>query len=147
MKLPNLFRESGGQSLVEFSIAASLAVLLLLSVVEVGRMALVYPTVANSARVGLRYAMVHGSTRTGIGADGPSGPAANPTEVVTLVKNVARAGLIDTSRLIVTVVYPGASNAPGQSVNVTVVYPYDPWIRYLPLGVNLGSTSSGVIAF
>jgi Flp pilus assembly protein TadG len=136
-----------GQTLVEFSLVAFMAVMLLLSIVEISRMALVYTTVANAARTGARYAIVHGATRTGSGVDAPSGPAPNPPQVVTVVKNFASAGLLSTSSLIVTVDYPGASNAPGQLVSVTVIYPYDPLTAYFPLRVRLGSTSQGVIAF
>ncbi len=136
-----------GQALVEFSLVAFLSVMLLLSVVEISRVALVYTTVANAARAGARYAIVHGNMRTGSGVDGPSGPAQNPPQVVTVIKNFASAGLLDINSLIITVSYPGASNAPGQSVAVTVIYPYDPLSAYFPLRARLGSTSQGVITF
>jgi Flp pilus assembly protein TadG len=136
-----------GQTLVEFSIVAFLSVILLLSIVEISRMALVYTTVANAARAGARYSIVHGGTRTGSGVDGPSGPAQNPPQVLTVIQNFASAGLLTTANLIVTVNYPGASNAPGQLVSVTVIYPYDPLTTYFPLRVRLGSMSQGVIAF
>ncbi len=68
-----------GTSLVEFSVVALLSVLMLLFIVEMGRMLLVYTTVANAARAGLRYAVVHGSTRTaGNGLDNASGPPVIP---------------------------------------------------------------------
>jgi Flp pilus assembly protein TadG len=132
---------------VEFALVAVLTLILLLSIVEISRMALVYTTVANAARAGARYAIVHGATRTGSGVDGPSGPATNPPEVVTVVQNFASAGLLSTGNLVITVSYPGASNAPGQLVSVTVVYPYDPLTTYFPLRVRLGSMSQGVVAF
>jgi len=138
---------SRGQVLVEFSLVVFLSVILLLSVVEISRMVLVSTTMANAARAGARYAIVHGGTRTGSGVDGPSGPAANPAQVVTVVRNFASAGLLSPSILVVTVNYPGASNAPGQTVSVTVIYPYDPLTSYFPFRVRLGSTSQGVIAF
>ena len=136
-----------GQTLVEFSLVAFLCMVLLLSVVEISRMALVYTTVANAARAGARYSIVHGGTRLGSGVDGPSGPAQNPDQVVTVIKNFASGGLLTPSNLIITVNYPGASNAPGQQVSVTVIYPYDPLTTYFPLRVRLGSVSQGVIAF
>jgi len=136
-----------GQTLVEFSLVAFLCMVLLLSIVEISRMALVYTTVANAARAGARYSIVHGGTRTGSGVDGPSGPAQNPGQVLTVIRNFASAGLLTTSNLIITVDYPGASNAPGQPVSVTVIYPYDPLTTYFPLRVRLGSVSRGVIAF
>ena len=113
-----------------------------------GRMILVYTTVANSARAGARYAIVHGSSRgAGSGSTNASGPSSNPAQVLTVVKDFASAGMLTTSKLVITVAYPGSSNAPGQLVNVTVSYPYDPLTTWLPLRVNLGSTTQGIIAF
>jgi Flp pilus assembly protein TadG len=139
---------SAGQSLVEFSLVTFMLSMLVLAVVEMGRMVLVYTTVANAARVGARYAIVHGSSRAaGSGPTNASGPSNNPAQVVTVVKDFASAGMLTTSRLAITVGYPGSSNAPGQLVNVTVSYPYDPLTTWLPLRVNIGSTTQGVIAF
>ena len=137
-----------GQTLVEFSVVAVLTVIMLLFVVEMGRMLLVYTTVANAARAGVRYAIVHGSTRlAGATIDNASGPGADPTQVVTVVKNFASGGLLTTSRLVVHVTYPGASNAPGQPVNITVVYPYDPLTTYFSRTLRLGSATQGIIVF
>ena len=136
-----------GQTLVEFSLVFLMSFMLMLAVVEISRMVLVYTTVANAARAGARYAVVHGSNHTGAGANGPSGPANNPPQVVTVIKNFASAGLLQTSNLLITVNYPGGSNAPGQLLSVTVIYPYDPFTSFLPLRVRLGSVTQGVILY
>jgi Flp pilus assembly protein TadG len=120
--------------------------IVLFAVFEFGRMALVSTTVANAARTAVRYAIVHGSTRTGTGVDGPSGPGST-TEISANVTKYASAGVLDTSRLNISVTYPDATtNNPGSRVVVTVVYPYDPF-TVLPLHVNLGATAEGIIAF
>jgi Flp pilus assembly protein TadG len=143
-------RRRSGQSLVEFSLVAVLTVLMLLFVVEMSRMVLVYTTVANAARAGARYAIVHGSSRSGCGetVDSTSGPTC-PNQVVTVVKNFASAGLLTTSRLVVTVTWPDASpsNDPGDAVNITVVYPYDPFTSYFSKTLRLGSATQGIIVF
>jgi Flp pilus assembly protein TadG len=144
---PGRRRRTAGQNLVEFALVAVMTVILMLGIVEISRMVLVYTTVANAARAAARYASVHGATRTGSGADGPSGPGANPAQVVTMVKNFASAGLLTTSNLVIAVSYPGGSNLPGQLVSVSVIYPYDPFTAYFPLRVRLGSISQGVIVF
>lgn len=138
-----------GTTLIEFALVALLCCLLLLAFVEFGRMILVYTTVANSARTGARYAITHGGTRNAgaTGMDAPCGPGNNPPNVVTVVKNFASAGLLDTSRLTINVTYTSGSNAPGSKVDVKVVYPYDPLSGYFPLRVRLGSISEGVITF
>ena len=138
-----------GQSLIEFTLVTVLLLFLMFTVVEVSRMVLVSTTIANAARAGVRYASVHGSDRTGSGVTGPSGPASNPPQVITVIQNFASMGLLNTSALIITVTYPGTSpaNAPGQIVVVSVVYPYDNFITYFPIHPRLGTTTQGVIAF
>jgi len=137
-----------GQGLFEFAVIAVLTVITLLFIVEVGRIVLVSTTVANAARAGVRYAIVHGSSRAlGSTVNSASGPASNPAQVVTVVTNFASAGPLTTSLLVINVTYPGASNAPGQSVNITVVYPYDPLTNYFSKTLRLGSAAQGVIVY
>jgi hypothetical protein len=66
---------------------------------------------------------------------------------VTVVKNFASGGLLTTSLLVVHVTYTGASNAPGQPVTITAVYPYNPLTTYFSKTLRLGSSSQGVIVF
>lgn len=132
--------------MVEFAAVTVALVLILLASFEFARMVLVANAVANAARAGVRYAITHGSDRTGSGSTGPSGPSSNPTQVVTVVKNFAAAGPLDISKLNVSVDYPDAANAPRNRVNVTVTYPYDPF-TVLPLSITLGSTDQGVITY
>ena len=141
-------RGRSGQGLVEFSLTAFMTAIAMLFVVEVGRMLLVYAVIANAAREGVRYAIVHGSSRsTGSAQSDASGPSANPAQVVTVIDNFAGTGPLATSRLVVSVTYPGSSNAPGQTVNVSVIYPYDPFVTYFPATLRLGSVSQGVIQY
>ena len=139
-----------GSAIIEFAIVAFLLILVIFASFEFDRMMLAYTTLANSARVGARYAIVHGATRTGTG-DPPSG-AVNHSNVVTVVKNFASAGMIQTSNLNVSVQYPASTspsdpgNSRGSLVIITVTYPYDPF-TFLPLTVNLRSSSRGIIVF
>ena len=142
------FRMDEGSALVEFSLIAFMFIILLLSVVEMGRMLLVYTTMANAARAGARYAIVHGGERTGTGVNGPSGPG-NTAQVQTVVQNFASAGLLNTSNLTINVTYPNGLNTAGSAVSVTVTYPYDPLVIFFNsmLSTTMGSTSEGVITF
>lgn len=137
-----------GQSLVEFSLTLFFTIITIFAVLEFGRMVLVYTTVANAARAGARYAIVHGADRTGSGSTGPSGPTCPCSQVNTMVTNFASTGLIDTSRMTINVSY-SPDNKAGSTVTVTVSYPYDPFITFFNslLNVNIGSTSVGVISF
>jgi Flp pilus assembly protein TadG len=142
------WRTDQGNVLVEFTFIVIMLVMVMLGIVEMGRMMLVYTTVANSARAGARYAIVHGAERTGSGVNGPSGPG-NTTQVKTVVRNFAGAGLVDISKLNINVAYPNGTSTADSPVTVTVTYPYDPWVPYFRslLNVTLGSTSEGVITF
>jgi Flp pilus assembly protein TadG len=137
---------SRGTSLIEFSLCAFLLIMVLLSMVEMGRLVLLYTTVTNAARAAARYAIVHGNNRTGSGIDGPSGPAANPAQVVQVATNFA--SILNTSALVVAVTYPGGTNSVGSLVTVAVSCPYNPLLGYFPLGtIQLRNTSQGVIVF
>jgi len=144
--LPRKRASRRGSSLVEFALVSFQLLLVIFAAFEFSRMIVVYTTVANSTRIGVRYAIVHGSTSTASGVDGPSGPSSNPTNVLNVVNNYAGVGLLDLSKLTVTVSYPDASNAPGSRVTVKTVYAYDPWV-VLPLNIPLGTTTQGVITF
>ncbi|MBS1798687.1 MAG: pilus assembly protein [Acidobacteria bacterium] len=144
-------RRDEGSALVEFSLISFMFIMVLFGVVELSRMVIVYTTIANASRAGARYAIVHGYYRTGAGSTGPSGPGST-TQVETVVKNFAGAGLLDTTRLTITVSYPGSGtplNGPGQPVTVKVTYPYDAIVPFFSalFGPTMGSTSEGVIMF
>jgi len=138
-----------GQNLVEFALSGFLLVMLLLSVVEISRLVVVYTTVANAARTGARYAIVHGSDSLASAAD-----------VQTVVKNFLSAAPMNTAAaglaINVTCSTDGTTfgactttNAkPGSFVSVSVSYPYDPFVRYFPWGtINLASATQEVITF
>ncbi|MFL6428790.1 MAG: TadE family protein [Acidobacteriaceae bacterium] len=142
-----------GSSTVEFSLIAVIFVMLLLGVIEMGRMILAYTTIAQAAKAGARYAIVHGSLRSGGGASGPSGPG-NTTQIETVVKNFASAGALNTVNVTTTVTYPTVSgtcgtNGPGCPVQVKVTYPFTPLLSYFNpmLSMTLSSTSKGAITF
>ena len=115
-------------------------------VIEFCRIVIVLTSVANAARAGVRYAIVHGSARTGSGVDGPSTPSSY-SQVKSVATSYATHTLTNGSLLVVTVNYPDGAAAIGDRVQVSVVYPYDPFTTYFPFSIRLGSTAYGVIAF
>ena len=116
MRIPAIRRlqADDGSALIEFTLVAVMFIIVLAGVVEMGRMVLVYTTMANAARAGARYAIVHGGDRTGSGVDGPSGPGSpcTCTQIETVVKNFASAGLLNTANLTVTVTIPMGAMQP-----------------------------------
>jgi Flp pilus assembly protein TadG len=126
-----------------------MVLVVILGIVEMSRMLLVYTTIASAARAGARYAIVHGSDRTGTGVDGPSS-SSGYSQVSTLVNNFASAGTLNASGIATTVTYPDSnSNAPGSRVTVKVAYTYDPLMGFFTssLNVPLSSISYGVITY
>jgi Flp pilus assembly protein TadG len=130
------FGDTCGQSLVEFSMCVFLLVMLLIGVVEIGRMVLVYTTISNAARAGTRYAIVHGTDSS-----------VTVSQVQSVVTDYLSAAPMTAANATVTVTYGITSKTIGSTVTVQVLYPYDPFTTYFPLSVNLGSTSEGVITF
>lgn len=147
MRVMDRSREDQGSSMVEFVLISFILVIVLLGVVEMGRMVLVYTTIANAAREGARYAIVHGADQT-VSPSGPGNPC-TCTDVQNVVKNFASGGLVNTSLLTITVSYPNGDNNAGSPVSVKVTYPYDPFVNYFGSLLNgtLGSTSQGIISF
>jgi Flp pilus assembly protein TadG len=134
-------RSERGSSLVEFGLVTFLLVMVLGGVVEMCRMVLVYSDVAQAARAGVRYAIVHGSDNL-----------ADTTAIQMKAKNFLSSAPVNMANagLTVSVSYPdtGSCKLPGCRVQVTVTYPYDPFVSYFPWGtINLSSTSQGVITF
>ena len=149
-----------GQALLEFAMVALVALMLILGIVEFGRLLLVYTTVADAARIGTRYAITHGTP--------PAGPSTTGTATSTDVSNMQSAVQtvvksflapatvnINAAGLSINTTFPnkvcGSSTCtgttPGNLVQVTVSYPYDLLISYFPINVTLSSTSEGVITW
>jgi Flp pilus assembly protein TadG len=130
---------SRGQSLVEFSLSALLLVLLMFGVFEISRMLLVFTTVANAARAGCRYAVVHGSD-----------DAATSNQIKTLVKGYLSAAPMSFANATIAIGGTGGAGGNiGTTVSVTVTYPYDPWVGFYTgfFSINIASTSTGVITW
>ncbi len=134
-----------GSMMIEFAITSFVLFTVFFAVIDFCRAVLVSTSVANAARVAVRYAVTHGSTRTGSGVDGPSGPGNNPTQVVAVATTWTSRSLMKTSNVAITVTYPDGTNTKGSRVSVKIVYPYDPFFTYLPITMRLGSIAEGVI--
>ena len=141
-----------GSALVEVASIAVAVMLMVFAGFEFSRMVLVYTSVANSAKAGVRYAIVHGSDRSGgSGVDGASG-VSDYSQIINVVKNYASSWALDPSTLTVQVQYPASTETnPGNSIGSTVIvkvsYQYDPFVSVLPLRVPLSSQASGIIVY
>jgi len=160
-------KNTQGQASVEFVLTALFLMLLVFGIIELMLMIHAYNVLADSAKEGLRYAIVHGSKNSC--PSGPSsapdidGPAAPPgtdpgcvsttpsTGLYGVVKTYAQYSFHDTSAMTVTVDYnPGGNNGaacndPSCLVRITVSYPYQPFFGLGWPTVTLNAAAQGRI--
>jgi Flp pilus assembly protein TadG len=135
---PRPYGSRRGGSLIEFGFVAFVLLVVLFGLLEFCRMGLVYTNLANAARVGVRYAITHGSDRS-------SGTAGTSDICGTSGVLTQMAGLVNTSLLNCT--FSGLGGSVGSTVQVTVTYPYDPWFNITPFAVTLSASSEGIITY
>lgn len=144
--LKRRLRSDRGQATIEFGLVILLLFITVLSIVELIFFMSTYNVLADSAKEGVRYAIVHGANNTL--ASGPSCPCADidgpPAPFGTnpgygsgygVVKTYAQYSLHDITgtNMTVTVTYPDpgtakkAANATPNRVQVVVAYPYKPF--------------------
>ena len=116
---------SRGQAMVEFTLILPLLLLLILGIYQFGQTYADYIQVTNAARDGGRKALVSRSDASGV------------ADAVTAAKNAT--WWLDKSQIVVSV-SPGQPWAQGQTVTVTVTYPYS--INLLGLVVASGNLKS-----
>lgn len=138
------FHAMRGQAQVEFALVVVFLMVLVLSMVELVTLMHTYNSLADAAKEGLRYAIVHG--RNNSTPSGPScpcadidGPPAPPGSVpgygsgYGVVQTYAQYSLHDLTGITVTVTYPDTANAPANQppnrVQVLVAYPYHPFFN------------------
>jgi Flp pilus assembly protein TadG len=136
-----------GQTVVESAFSLLILLMTVLGIMDLGLALYSYDFVADAAREGARYAVVHGSTCVGC--------VATQSSVETYVKSLGLGG-IRSSDLTVTATWPDTSsctpsvspcNNRGNNVVVTVNYVFRLNIPLVPSStLNLSSTSESMIA-
>jgi Flp pilus assembly protein TadG len=145
-----------GQAIIEFSLTMLSITILFFAIWEAGMTIHTYNVLADAAKEGVRYAVVHGSdvdAKTG-NASGPtcaSLPCANDCStnvqaVQGVVQSVALLSMGPSSNgnlngMTVSVCYLDGSNKPPNRVQVAVSYPYQPF--FTSLGFPLPTINAG----
>ena len=129
---------SEGQALVEFMLVVTFLFVVFVSIIQTVLLMYAYTTLANSAKEGIRYAIVHGTGNTNCSGPGTTGPPpvtcpdTTGANVQAAVVNFAGLSFQNVQTSNVTVDYNpnsangAACNVPGCLVRVTVAYPYQP---------------------
>src|ERR1700739_1215990 len=124
-------RKEKGQSTVEFALSVVFVMLLVVGSVELVVMVYTYSVLADAAKEGVRYAIVHG---TGFGASNCSGPGgggvtctdSSGSNIQAVVKNYAALSMHDPNAMTITPTYPDGSSVSPSRVRVDVAYVYQP---------------------
>ncbi|GAC1425353.1 MAG: hypothetical protein NVSMB5_19640 [Candidatus Velthaea sp.] len=99
-----------GQAAAEFAMAAMFAMLLIFGIIDFGRAIFTYDIVTSAARLGARYAIVHGSSCTAVGCP------ATAADIQTFVRGQSPG--VDTSQMVVTTTWK-SQPATGCSATAT----------------------------
>lgn len=158
MKNRSALSSQRGQSAIEFALTIVMLVVLLVGMLELTMFVYTYSVLADAAKEGVRYAIVHGASGTT-----PAGPSGLPQtsaswgtcsssdsgsdSVVSAVKHYAALSLHSTTAINVFVCYPDKSNSPGSAVEVSVNYLYQPLFGLGWPKVNVAANSAGRIVF
>ena len=124
-----------GQAVIEFALAVLFVMVMIFSVVEFSMYMYTYTVLADAAKEGVRYAIVHGCGTTPSTCSGTCTPAcsdADGSNVSTQVKNWAQLSFHDISGMVVTPAYPDGSASAPSRVQVNVQYLYK---SYFGLGL------------
>ncbi len=152
MKLHSKSRKETGQGIVEFALTIVFVMLLILGVIELIVMVYTYNVLADAAKEGVRYAIVHG---TGIGATNCSGPGGSgvscadsgAANVKAVVNKYAAYSFHNSAAMTVTPTYPDSSSVAPNRVRVTVTYVYQPIFGLGWPTVTVNAAAEGRIAF
>jgi Flp pilus assembly protein TadG len=148
-----------GQAMVEFMLSIVFLVLLIVGMIEMAFFVYTYSVLADSAKEGVRYAIVHGAS--GTNSTGPtagsawstpwstctSSKASTATPVVNVVKQYAIGSFHGTGTMNINVCYPDGTNAAGNAVIVTVNYMYQPFFGLGWPVIQVNASSTGRIVY
>ena len=124
------YGSQSGLAAVEFALTIVFVLFVIFWIFELMMFIYAYNVLANSAKEGVRYAVVHGCGSTLCsGACSPACPDTSGANVVTQVKNFAALSFHDVSGITVDTanLYPDGSAASPSRVQITVHYVYKPF--------------------
>jgi Flp pilus assembly protein TadG len=151
---PGVLSESG-TSLVEFAISASVLLIVVFGIIEISFALYSYNYVSDAARVATRYAVVRGSSCTGMPDCGITA-----AQLQTYVRGMDYPGIISTNLTVNTTwlsasssqpttwtACSGQCNAPGNAVEIAVTYDFPLFLPFWKsTSLSLSSTSQMVIS-
>jgi Flp pilus assembly protein TadG len=135
-------RSERGAVQVEFALASIIILSTMFLLWEAAMLMYTYNVMADAAKEGVRYAIVHGSSNS-------SSSQASVTDVTNVVTDYAKMSfhdISDSSKFNVNVTYT-PNNNPSSTVRVTVSYAYQPYVNFGWTFPTISAASQGVIVF
>jgi Flp pilus assembly protein TadG len=148
--LKRLRNNRAGQAQIEFLLSILFAIVVFVSIVEMILLMYTYTVLADAAKEGVRYAIVHGCSLAAASCSGTCTPACTDTagaNVTAYARNYLGASLHDPTAMTVNVSYPDSSSLPTNRVRVTVTYPYQPFFGLPWPTVTVRAAAEGRIFF
>ena len=152
----NIHSKDSGLATVEFILSFLFVVFLIFTALELIMMMYTYNVMADAAKEGVRYAIVHGANNTV-----PSGPASggsvctssctctssssNVTDVQTVVTDYAKTSFHDISGMTVYICYWDGNNKPLSRVYVVIHYPYSSFMSLAWSAPTINAAAEGRI--
>jgi len=142
-------KRQAGQALVEFAFVIIFLIVFLLSFIEITALLYTYSVLADSAKEGVRYGVVHGTLSTTCNGPGVAGVPcdAGAAGVKAAVTTYATVSLNNTAGMTVTPTYPDGTSKPSSRVRVVVSYNFQPLFGLGWPTVTVNAASEGRITF
>jgi Flp pilus assembly protein TadG len=152
-KMISRFFRKGERGVASLELALSLlfVVFFIVGMLELVMLVYTYNVLADSAKEGVRYAIVRGcgtDTSTCSGTCSPACSDASAANVKSAVTTYAQLSLHSTATMTVNVNYADADSSAPHRVQVTVSYPYQPFfgVAWLP-SLTVHAAAAGRIAY
>jgi Flp pilus assembly protein TadG len=130
-----------GLAAVEFALTILLVMVVIFWAFEFIMLVYTYNVMAEAAKEGVRYAIVHGANNSS--SSGPATGAArdcttNIAAITTLVQSYASTSFHNIAGMTITVCYLDGNNQPPNRVQVVVSYPFIPYasLGWIPPIIN-----------
>jgi len=141
------FRSEEGSLVVETTLSLLLIIPMVFWLFEMCMLTYTYSVLADAARQGVRYAIVHGTD-----SDNCSGPSSGCADtaaanVKSVVRSAAAYSFHDLTQMTVQVTYPDHASNPPSRVNVTINYTYVPYIKLPGIANSVQLSAQGRIIY
>jgi len=145
MQLQATRKYERGATLVEFALAMTVILTLLLGTVDLGRALFAYDWVSNAARQGTRFAMVRGTNCTELSGGCPATNTDITNYLYSLGSGINTSALTITSGCYSTTFVSSPPCAPQSNVEVSVQYTFTFISPLSPHSWTMSSTSQRVV--